>query len=166
LAKCLRTSRPNALFCCAAALLPPGEDKTQFFPGAEEGLASLAGRSGLVLAVATGKSRRGLDRELDLLGARRWFTATRTADCSKSKPDPQMLLDLLDETGTAPGACLMVGDSLLDLRMAAAAGVRSLAVGFGAEPEEDLLRGGSVCCVGDWPSLVAKIEELAQNEVS
>ena len=148
------------LLCCCGMPQTSGAGNTKFFPEAEDGLASLAGRDDIVLAVATGKSRRGLDRELELLGARQWFASTRTADCSKSKPDPQMLLELLEETGVPPGATLMVGDSLLDLRMAEAAGVRSLAVGFGAEPMEDLLGGGPVCCVADWPSLVAVIEGL------
>lgn len=74
------------------------------------------------MAVATGKSRRGLDREMTLLGAACWFASSRTADCTKSKPDPQMLLELMSESGACPESTVMIGDSVLDLQMAAAAG--------------------------------------------
>ena len=84
------------------------------------------------LAVATGKSRRGLDEALDTAELRGLFDATRTADQTASKPDPRMLLELMDELGVAPDRTLMVGDTTHDLQLAANAGTASVAVSFGA----------------------------------
>jgi len=135
-----------------------GAGRTHFFSAAEDALQMLHDR-GFTMAVATGKSRRGLDQEFDLLlRGRNWFATTRTADCTKSKPDPQMLLECMEEVGSAADSTLMIGDSLIDLKMAAAAGVRSIAVSFGAEAREDLLTGMPEFCADDWPALLAYIE--------
>nr|WP_239482119.1 HAD-IA family hydrolase [Pseudomonas insulae] len=90
--------------------------------------------AGYLLAVATGKSRRGLDA---VLAGRDWqgfFDITRCADESASKPDPLMLHQILASCGVAPDQALMVGDSVFDLRMAHNAGVDAVAVGYGAQP--------------------------------
>jgi phosphoglycolate phosphatase len=88
------------------------------------------------LAVATGKSRRGLDEALRSSQLGSLFDATRTADETASKPDPRMLLELMREFGTAPERTLMIGDTTHDLQMAANAGTASVAVSYGAhEPE-------------------------------
>ena len=84
------------------------------------------------LAVATGKSRRGLDEALSHTELRGLFDATRTADETASKPHPQMLHELMREFGTDPGRCLMIGDTTHDLQLARNAGVASVAVSFGA----------------------------------
>jgi phosphoglycolate phosphatase len=84
------------------------------------------------LAVATGKSRRGLDEALQskqLLGT---FDATRTADETASKPDPKMLLELMAELGAPPERTLMIGDTTHDLQLAANAGTASVGVSYGA----------------------------------
>jgi len=85
-----------------------------------------------VLAVATGKSRRGLDESLSTVDLKGVFDATRTADQTASKPDPLMLLELMAELGTSPARTLMIGDTTHDLQMAANAGVPSVAVSYGA----------------------------------
>ena len=92
------------------------------------------------LAVATGKSRGGLNEALDAADLRRFFDATRTADETASKPDPLMLHELMAELGVAPERTLMVGDTTHDLQLAANAGVASVAVGYGAHPSEDFAR--------------------------
>jgi phosphoglycolate phosphatase len=84
------------------------------------------------LAVATGKSRRGLDEALKTSQLRDMFDATRTADETSSKPNPQMLLELMGELGTSPARTLMVGDTTHDLQMAVNAGTDRLAVSYGA----------------------------------
>ncbi len=105
------------------------------------------------LAVATGKSRRGLDEALAQVGLHELFDATRTAEETAGKPHPQMLLELMDELGAEPSRTLMVGDTTHDLQLAANAGTAALAVSFGAHPAEELeaLRPSAV--LHDVPSL-------------
>jgi phosphoglycolate phosphatase len=112
-------------------------DRPMLFPGVPAMLAELA-RRGYLLAVATGKSRRGLDHALEQSGLRAHFHATRTVDEAAGKPDPQMLLAILDELGVRPAAAVMVGDSIYDLQMAANAGTHSVAVASGAHRREEL----------------------------
>lgn len=111
---------------------------TAFFPGVEAGIARLRGLEGLKLAVATGKSRRGLDRALASTGSGAWFHASRTADETCSKPDPRMLEELLGELAVEPGAALMVGDTEYDMQMARALGMDRLAVTYGVHSRERL----------------------------
>lgn len=113
-------------------------DRSFLFSGVEDMLGGLAD-AGYLLAVATGKGRRGLDRDLETTGLAGRFHATRTPDDAHSKPHPQMVLDLLDELGVAPCRALVIGDSIWDLQMATAAGVPSVAVATGAHPRERLL---------------------------
>lgn len=88
------------------------------------------------LAVATGKSRRGLDEALHTAQLRGVFDATRTADETASKPHPRMLLELMDELAVAPGRTLMIGDTTHDLQLAANAGTACIGVSYGAhEPD-------------------------------
>jgi len=84
------------------------------------------------LAVATGKSRSGLDEALGAVQLRGVFDATRTADETTSKPHPQMLLELMRELGVAPERSLMIGDTTHDLQLAANAGTASVGVSYGA----------------------------------
>ncbi|WP_199243920.1 HAD family hydrolase [Bacterioplanes sanyensis] len=114
-----------------------------FFPGAHALLDRLRA-SGRNLAVATGKSRRGLDRMLHGLDVGRYFAATRCADETVSKPDPCMLNELLQELSVSADRALMVGDTTYDLEMASAAGVASLAMTHGAHDEAILRRHGPV----------------------
>jgi len=101
------------------------------YPGVREGLDRLR-RSGWQLAVATGKSRRGLDRAMAENGIESLFAATRCADESRPKPEPAMVRELLGITGFAANASVVIGDSVHDLGMARAAGVDALAVTWGA----------------------------------
>ncbi|MNM75802.1 Pyrophosphatase PpaX [compost metagenome] len=94
--------------------------------------------AGYRLAVATGKSRRGLDRVLAGQGWSDFFDITRAADESASKPDPRMLHEILEHCRVAPESALMVGDSPFDLEMARRAGMDSVAVGYGAQSLEVL----------------------------
>lgn len=87
--------------------------------------------AGAMLAVATGKSRVGLDRDLRDLGLAKHFVATRTADETRAKPNPQMLEQLLRVTGVMPADALMVGDTTFDLEMATHAGMRAVGATYG-----------------------------------
>jgi len=116
------------------------------FPGTLDMLAGLRER-GHVLAVATGKSVRGLARALDTTGAAGYFAATRCADQCASKPAPDMLHELMEELAIDAAATIMIGDTVHDLQMAANAGVPALAVGHGAHPRDKLLALNPIGCV-------------------
>jgi phosphoglycolate phosphatase len=108
------------------------------FPGADKVLAELANNDYL-LAVATGKGRRGLEKALDHSGFRHLFHATRCADETRSKPHPLMLEEILDELGVEPSNALMIGDTEYDLQMAKHAGVHAMGVGYGVHELDRLL---------------------------
>jgi phosphoglycolate phosphatase len=113
------------------------ENAMQLFPGVVGLLDTLRDR-GHVLAVATGKSRRGLERALDATALRPYFAATRCADETEPKPDPAMLRELLAELAEPAERALMIGDTSHDLQMASAAGVDAVAVCYGAHAEPGL----------------------------
>ena len=108
-----------------------GENEIVLFDGVPEMLAALKAR-GHWLAVATGKSRRGLDRAFDTLGLREFFVASRCADEGFSKPHPGMLHALFDETGLSATDAVMIGDTTHDLQLAENAGTASIGVTYGA----------------------------------
>lgn len=106
------------------------QGKTQFFPGVLSSLQALKER-GHELAIATGKSRKGLNRVLSADGITNLFQATRAADETRSKPHPQMLLELLEETGFGTEQAIMVGDTSYDMEMAAQIDMQRVAVSYG-----------------------------------
>lgn len=101
------------------------------FGGVREMLAELRAR-GHLLAIATGKSRAGLREALRQSQLEASFDATRTAEECAGKPNPQMLLELMEELGAAPARTLMIGDTSHDLEMARRAGCAAVAVSYGA----------------------------------
>jgi phosphoglycolate phosphatase len=121
------------------------EDEMALFAGTRELLASLC--DSRVLAIATGKSRRGLDRALEATGLRPYFQASRCADETQPKPDPAMLHELVAALDVPADNALMIGDTSHDLDMARAAGVDALAVTYGAHPEPGLRACGPRGCV-------------------
>ena len=123
------------------------------FPGVEQGLPALS-RDGYLLAVATGKSRRGLDRQLQSLALAPHFHASRCADEGFPKPHPEMLEKLMDELGTTPVRTLMIGDTTHDLQMAANAGVDAIALTCGAHVMDDLRALQPLACLADFRDLV------------
>ncbi|MEJ5991009.1 HAD-IA family hydrolase [Ramlibacter sp. PS3R-8] len=107
------------------------QDDLSLFPGVLPMLAALRKRNHW-LAVATGKSRRGLDDVLRSEQLHGVFDGSRTADETAGKPDPRMLHELMTEFGTEPRRTLMIGDTTHDLQMALNAGCPSVAVSYGA----------------------------------
>lgn len=101
------------------------------FPGVKEMLSDLA-QQGYFLAVATGKSRVGLNRAMNSVNVLSMFDATRCADETFSKPHPAMLQELTRELGQDMQRTLMIGDTTHDLLMAANAGAGAVAVEYGA----------------------------------
>jgi phosphoglycolate phosphatase len=133
---------------------------TSLFTGAAETIADLH-RSGFLLAVATGKSRRGLDRSLAATGLARHFHATRCADEGHVKPHPGMLLELMRELGAIPDRTLMIGDTTHDMAMAQAAGVARVGVAYGAHAREALIDYGPLACLDDFGGLRHWLERNA-----
>ncbi|HIQ39927.1 MAG TPA: HAD family hydrolase [Sulfurivirga caldicuralii] len=107
------------------------------FAGAEALLQALKAR-GVKLAIATGKSRRGLDRILPQSGLAPYFDVTRTPMEAASKPDPLMLEQILQETGVSLEQALMVGDTTFDMEMARNLGMDRVAVSFGVHDHAEL----------------------------
>jgi phosphoglycolate phosphatase len=107
------------------------QDALVLFPGVLDMLQALRERSHL-LAVATGKARRGLDLALANAQLHGIFDATRTADETASKPHPLMLHELMAELDVPPERTLMVGDTTHDLQLASNAGTASVGVSYGA----------------------------------
>jgi phosphoglycolate phosphatase len=106
-------------------------DDLSLFEGVVPLLAALKAR-GYLLAVATGKSRHGLDEVLQTVQLKGVFDASRTADKTAGKPAPKMLYELMAELGTTAQRTLMVGDTTHDLQMALNAGCPSIGVSYGA----------------------------------
>ncbi len=132
-------------------------EPSTLFPGVAQALHDFR-EQGHLLAVATGKGRRGLDRALAGQGWSDFFDVARCADETASKPDPLMIHEILGHCGVGPDRALMIGDSVFDLEMARRAGVDSVAVCYGAQPLE-ILQSCSPCLainhfseLGDWLS--------------
>lgn len=108
------------------------------FAGTRELLVSLK-EQGRLLAVATGKSRAGLNRALKTSGLEPLFDTSRCADETFSKPHPRMLLEICEELSVPPNKTLMIGDTTHDLLLAQNAGAHGVGVSFGAHPHEQLM---------------------------
>jgi phosphoglycolate phosphatase len=122
------------------------DHELSLFEGAKDLLYQLKDR-GHLLAVATGKSRKGLDRSLSFHQIEDIFADSRTPDESKSKPHPGMLLDLSDALLVPMEKILMIGDTTHDLGMANAAGADAVGVTYGAHPESLLRTENPLACV-------------------
>jgi phosphoglycolate phosphatase len=135
------------------------KDSMELFAGMRELLEQLRGKH--ALAIATGKSRRGLDHDLEFHRLKPLFAASRCADETTPKPDPAMLLELMEELNASQGTTLMIGDTSHDLEMARAAGVDALAVTYGAHHAEGLRACGPLGCVSTVPELQAWLQTNA-----
>ena len=129
------------------------------FPMVDDGLASLE-EEGFLLAVATGKSRAGLDRSLKDVSFASCFVATRCGDEGLPKPNPDMLTYLMDTTGVLADRTLMIGDTSHDMMLAANAGTSSLAVSYGAHSAVSLVEHGPLACVNSFTEV---LQWLAEN---
>lgn len=122
-------------------LSPPVPEAT-LFAGVREALSELQ-QQGFKMAIATGKSRRGLDRALAETSLDSFFVTTRCADECPSKPDPQMLEEILWECDTNPERALMVGDTEYDMAMAQSVGVVGVGVACGVHEPVRLRQAGA-----------------------
>jgi phosphoglycolate phosphatase len=136
-----------------------GDADIELFPAVAHGILTLH-QEGYLMAVATGKSRRGLDRSLMATGLVSYFHASRCADESFSKPHPDMLQFVMRTLGTVPERTLMIGDTTHDLQMAQNAGVAAVALCHGAHALDDLQRMNPLACVNRFEDL---LQWLKQN---
>ena len=134
------------------------DEPCRLFDGVRNSLEELRD-VGFQLAVATGKSRNGLRRAMQELQMEGLFVASRCADETRSKPDPLMLLELLEELAVAPAHALMVGDTLHDLTMANNAGVASIAVDYGAHSRARLLTAAPIACISQFSEIKIHINK-------
>ncbi len=127
------------------------------FEGVHEILQSLESRQ-LWLGVATGKSRKGLDRVLEQTRCKRYFHSTRCADETCSKPDPMMLREIIEELDVSPDKTLMVGDTEYDMEMASRAGTAALAVTYGAHEGHRLKQYKPLACLNSINAMASWLE--------
>lgn len=131
------------------------------YPGVEAGLARLS-EAGITLGIATGKSRRGVNRLLDKQGWHNLFATQQCADDHPSKPHPAMVQRAMAETLIDADRTVMVGDATYDVEMARAAGVTPLGVDWGYHSGAALAEAGAVAVMSDFDQTVAWILEAAQ----
>lgn len=118
------------------------QKEVTLYPQTREVLAKLR-EEHYDLAIATGKSAKGLAEDLMLLNIGDWFVATRTADQTFSKPNPKMLYQIMDMLNVSPRKTLMVGDSVVDIQMALNAEVDAIGIHSDATQREILLSQGA-----------------------
>jgi len=122
------------------------------FEGTRDVLDQLP-RAGWMLAVATGKGRRGLISTLSRHDLLERFLSLHTADDGPGKPDPTILRNAMEFAGAAPEDTVMIGDTSFDMRMACNAGVRGFGVAWGYHPREELMTSGAHIVADTYPHL-------------
>lgn len=135
------------------------------FDGVEDMLRQLRADA-YTLAVATGKSRTGLDRAMKKYKLGEYFSATRCAGETRSKPDPEMLNSLLAELGTLASEAVMIGDSAHDMLMAGNAGVPAIGVTHGVEDAASLMRHRPLTCLDRVTDLYEFLSHNNRNSVN
>lgn len=129
---------------------------TPLFDNAYIMLETLKGKD-KTLAVATGKARQGLDRLMKVSETTRFFKASRCSDEANSKPDPEMLFQLLEELNVSANEVVMIGDTVHDLKMAQQAGIDSIGVTYGVHNREELMEFSPVTIVDSIKELQATL---------
>ncbi|NVK34377.1 MAG: HAD-IA family hydrolase [Rhodobacteraceae bacterium] len=140
-----------------------GDEYDPLFPGAHDVLDILSGREDVLLGIATGKARRGVDYLLQVHGLEGRFVTIQTADTSPSKPHPDMVLQALAETGVEARHAVIVGDTSYDMEMGQAAGVRCLGVTWGYHERAALIEAGAEVVIDDFDQLIAGIDTLFET---
>lgn len=130
--------------------------RSPLYPGAWEAIGALLGQGDLLLGIATGKSRRGLDHVLETHGLRGRFHTEQVADHHPSKPHPSMVWTALGETGVEAADAALLGDSPFDMQMARAAGVRALGATWGYGAPEALTAAGAHRLLDRWDQIAGE----------
>jgi len=139
-------------------------EPSPFFSGVSETLWRLK-HQGYLLAVATGKSRRGLDRVLQARQLDQFFDGTRCADETAGKPHPLMLIELMKEFACSPEESIMIGDTEYDLAMAANAGMSSIGVSYGAHDSRRLSQYRPLACLDKFSDVEVIIKNIKNSKL-
>jgi len=129
------------------------------FPGTHEILEALDD-AGILLGIATGKARRGVDYVLNRHGLTGRFVTIQTPDIAPGKPHPGMILQAMAATGAAPDQCVMVGDTVYDIAMARAADAGAVGVSWGNHPVEELRQAGAHSLIDHLSDLLHAVETI------
>lgn len=138
------------------SLSPP----PSLYPGARQVLDDLRRRDDVILGVATGKSRRGLDQMIAAHGLQDYFQTIQVADNHPSKPHPAMIHAAMVEAGVTKADSVMIGDTSFDIDMGRAAGVATIGVGWGYHPIDVLHAAGAGRVIANYAALLPALEEI------
>lgn len=136
------------------------EAPSPLFPGARAALDRLAAEDPLLLGIATGKPRRGLDHVFEVHGLSATFHTSRTVSEAASKPAPDMVLGCMDDVGVDARATIVVGDTSFDVEMARAAGAQAVGVTWGSHDAETLWAAGAAAVIDRFDALDAALDEV------
>ncbi len=125
------------------------------YPGARDLLDRLGAQPEVLLGLATGKSKRGLDKLIEAHGLEGLFVTRQVADFHPSKPNPSMINQAMADVGVTKAQTVMIGDTSFDMEMAAAAGVPGFGVAWGYHPQHAL--GAAHAVVEDFAALEAAL---------
>jgi len=137
-----------------------GITEEPLFPGIRELIEALAAPE-LFLGVATGKNLRGLEHTLSVHGLRERFHTLQTADLCRSKPDPEMVLRAMAETGIEAGSTVVIGDTSFDMEMARSAGATAIGVAWGYHEVAELTNAGAHAIIQQPADLLVELRRLA-----
>jgi phosphoglycolate phosphatase len=137
-----------------------GEGAAPLYPGARLALEQLHLRDELLMGVATGKARRGLDHAYDAHDLGHFFVTSQTADNHPSKPHPSMLHSALSDTGVDVKNAVMIGDTSFDMEMGRAAGYRTIGVTWGYHPRENLKAAGADILIDSYTDLASALDDI------
>ncbi|NRP12850.1 Pyrophosphatase PpaX [Aliiroseovarius sp. xm-m-379] len=137
-----------------------GEAAAPMYPGARAVLEQLHARDEVLLGVATGKAKRGLDHAYQAHDIGHFFLTSQTADNHPSKPHPSMLHATLAETGADAQRAVMIGDTTFDISMGVAAGFRTIGVTWGYHDTQQLLAAGADLLIDSYDALIPALETL------
>jgi|SRR5690625_250175 len=169
LADCMRTLVPDADAGLVQRLVQgysdayranreAGHDEPPLYPDTEAILHNLDAR-GVLLAVATGKSRRGLTHTLAVHNLSTLFVEKRTSDDGPGKPNPHILLDICANLDIPVERCVMIGDTTYDIEMAANAKMPSIGVSWGYHRTERLTAAGAYTVLDRWTDLERALQQ-------
>lgn len=133
------------------------------FPRCREVITQLAADDNVVLGIATGKSKRGVDRLIEREGWHGHFVTIQTADDHPSKPHPSMVLTAMVETGAEPHETIMIGDTTYDIQMALAAKVGALGVTWGYHPRDELADVGAHLIIDDYSEMPGALDRIFEQ---
>lgn len=139
----------------------PASQSSPLYPNARDVLDQLHAVPDVLLGIATGKSRRGLDKLIEGHGFEGMFVTQQVADFHPSKPHPSMILQAMADVGVGPEQTVMVGDTTYDMEMAAAAGVTGIGVSWGYHQSAALLAAHKV--LDRFDQLPSLLDDLWRN---